>query len=78
MKEFNFYHRESVIKLIEKKERNKRLIKNWRLSLLNIDWKNCINSFLDAFNEISFIAFLWKKSLKNDLTAVSYQIKTTD
>ena len=55
MKEFNFYHRESVIKLIEEKERNKRLIKNWRLSLLNIDWKNCINSFLDAFNEISFI-----------------------
>ena len=32
--------RQAVIKLIEKKERDKRFIKNWRpISLLNVDYK---------------------------------------
>ena len=32
--------RQAVIKLIEKKDRDKRFIKNWRpISLLNIDYK---------------------------------------
>ena len=31
-----------MITLIEKKDRNKRLIKNWRpISLINVDTKNC-------------------------------------
>ena len=40
-KEFSISHREAVIKLLEKKDRGKRLIKNWRpISLLNTDLKN--------------------------------------
>ena len=39
-KEFSTSQRQAVIKLLEKKDRDKRLIKNWRpISLLNTDLK---------------------------------------
>ena len=38
--------RQAVIKLIEKKDRDKRFVKNWRpISLLNVDTKNFLNHF---------------------------------
>ena len=39
-KELSTSHRQAVIKLIEKKNKDKRFIKNWRpISLLNVDYK---------------------------------------
>ena len=39
-KELSTSQRQAVIKLIEKKEKNKRFTKNWRpISLLNVDYK---------------------------------------
>ena len=39
-KKLSFSQRQAVIKLIEKKERDKRFIKNWRpISILNVDYK---------------------------------------
>ena len=39
-KELSISQRQAVIKLLEKKDRDKRLIKNWRpISLLNTDLK---------------------------------------
>ena len=39
-KKLSTSQRQAVIKLIEKKERDKRFIKNWRsISLLNVDYK---------------------------------------
>ena len=39
-KKLSISQRQAVIKLIEKKDRDKRYIKNWRpISLLNVDYK---------------------------------------
>ena len=39
-KKLSISQRQAVIKLIEKKERDKRFIKNWRpISILNVDYK---------------------------------------
>ena len=39
-KELSTYQRQAVIKLIQKKDKDKRFIKNWRpISLLNVDYK---------------------------------------
>ena len=39
-KEFSISQRQAIIKLIEKKDKDKKLIKNWHLiSLLNVDYK---------------------------------------
>ena len=38
--------RQTVVKLIEKKDRDKQYIKNWRpISLLNVDKKSCLKLF---------------------------------
>ena len=39
-KELSTSQRQAIIKLIEKKDKDKRFIKNWRpISLLNLDYK---------------------------------------
>ena len=44
--------RQAVIKLIEKKERDKRFMKNWRpSSLLNVDYKIIAKAFATRFEE---------------------------
>ena len=45
--------RQAIIKLIEKKDRDKRFIKNWRpLSLLNVDSKIIPKALLEKFYQI--------------------------
>ena len=42
-KKLSMSQKQAVIKLIEKKDRDKRYIKNWRLiSLLNVDYKKAL------------------------------------
>ena len=42
-KKLNTSQRQAVIKLTEKKERDKRFIKNWRpIFLLNVDYKKLL------------------------------------
>ena len=46
-KKLSISQRQAIIKIIEKKERDKRFIKNWRpISLLNVDYKIIAKAFL--------------------------------
>ena len=46
--------RQAVIKLIEKKDRDKRYIKNWRpISLLNVDIKITSKAFVAMLKNLS-------------------------
>ena len=45
--------RQAIIKLMEKKGRDKRYIKNWRpISLLNVDYKICSKALAKKLNEV--------------------------
>ena len=60
--QLSIFQHQAVIKLIEKKDRDKRYIKNWRpISLLNVDTK-IISKALSA-------------KLKNVLPTIVFQIK---
>ena len=47
------YQRQAVIKLLEKKDKDKRLISNWRLiSLLNVDYKIISKIFASRLKKV--------------------------
>ena len=67
-KQLSTSQRQAVIKLIEKKERNKQFIKNWRpISLLNVDYKTIAKALATRLKEIlpKLISFQQMAYVKN-------------
>ena len=51
-KKLSTSQRQAVIKLIEKKERDKQFVKNWRpISLLNVDYKTVAKALATRLKE---------------------------
>ena len=54
--ELSISQRQGVIKLIEKKDKDKKLIKNWRVTiLLNIDTKLICNVLTERLKEVFLV-----------------------
>ena len=78
--------RQAMIKLIEKKERDKRLIKNWRpISLLNLDTKllskalaNRMNDVLPSLVNENQIAYVKGRFISEGGRLISDIIESTD
>ena len=78
--------RQAMIKLIEKKERDKRLIKNWRpISLLNLDTKllpkalaNRMNDVLPSLVKENQIAYVKGRFISEGGRLISDIIESTD
>ena len=67
-KKLNTSHRQAVIRLIEKKEKDKRFIKNWRpISILNVDYKIIAKALATRLKEtlLKLISFQQTAYVKN-------------